>query len=143
MRGKRTYAVGRRSATLPKGRKTAVALRATRAAGQGPYRLVATGKVSGCDGSLQSDAPGKLAPATQADVPAAPVQNVNVAVVDWSGGAWQGHEAAGFVAPGIGHGEIVCRPDAQYIRFYPDKLGDEVAMVNWTYRDWSENTEKA
>ncbi len=65
------------------------------------------------------------------------------ATVDWSGGAWEGRDVAGFVAPGIGYGEIVCRPDAQWIRFYPDDLGREVSMMNWTYKDWSENTEKA
>lgn len=65
------------------------------------------------------------------------------ATVDWSGGAWQGREVAGFVAPGIGYGEIVCRPDAQWIRFYPNDLGREVSMMNWTYKDWSQNTEKA
>ncbi len=65
------------------------------------------------------------------------------ATVDWSGGAWQGRDVAGFVAPGIGYGEIVCRPDAQWIRFYPNDLGREVSMMNWTYKDWSQNTEKA
>jgi hypothetical protein len=65
------------------------------------------------------------------------------ATVDWSGGAWQGRDVAGFVAPGIGYGEIVCRPDAQWIRFYPNDLGREVSMMNWTYKDWTQNTEKA
>lgn len=65
------------------------------------------------------------------------------ATVDWSGGAWQGRDVAGFVAPGIGYGEIVCRPDAQWVRFYPNDLNREVAMMNWTYKDWSQNTEKA
>jgi hypothetical protein len=65
------------------------------------------------------------------------------ATIDWSGGAWQGRDVAGFVAPGIGYGEVVCRPDAQWIRFYPNDLNREVAMMNWTYKDWTQNTEKA
>ena len=58
------------------------------------------------------------------------------AVVDWSDGKYSGREAAGFVAPGIGHGEIVCRPNAQWIRFYPSEQGRETSMMNWTYRNW-------
>jgi hypothetical protein len=64
-------------------------------------------------------------------------------VVDWSDGKYQGADTAGFVAPGIGHGELVCRPDAQWIRFYPNDQAREVSMMNWTYRDWQENQEKA
>lgn len=242
VRGKRTYAAGHLAGTLARGRSTAVTLRPARTIGKGTYRLVASGKADGCDGTtratrtwkfgnpalpvraaplstlvgdnvtavrlilrgvggqrtaavtaalrdaagatvaeaktrlsagtaivdlplasplqpgdytlrLTGSAPGlrNAAPADQAITFAAggkgaatpPVGNVSTAVVDWSGGAWQGREAAGFVAPGIGHGEIVCRPDAQYIRFYPDDLGREVAMLNWTYRDWKEGTEKS
>ncbi|HEY8585016.1 MAG TPA: hypothetical protein VIL49_18805 [Capillimicrobium sp.] len=65
------------------------------------------------------------------------------AVADWSGGGWQGRDVAGYVAPGIGYGEIVCRPDAQWIRFYPSDLRREAAMMNWTYKDWSQASEKA
>lgn len=70
-------------------------------------------------------------------------QTVQHAVVDWTRGAWQGREVAGFVAPGIGHGEIVCRPDAQWVRFFPNDPGREVSMMNWTYRDWGAGGEKA
>jgi hypothetical protein len=65
------------------------------------------------------------------------------AVVDWSGGESRGRDVAGFVAPGVGYGELVCRPDAQWIRFYPTDLQREVAMMTWTYKDWAENQEKA
>jgi hypothetical protein len=242
MRGKKTYASGSFKGTLPKGRRTVVRMRAVRRVAKGTYKLVTTGKVSGCGGSqstagnwkfgnptlpvratpastlvgdnvtgvrlflrgvgdqrtakvavalrdpsgatvsdatatlegggavvdlplnsplqpgkyvvrLTGSAPGvpRAAPSDQEltfapggnGAPTTPQANVANATVDWSGGNWQGREAAGFVAPGIGHGEIVCRPDAQYIRFYPDTLTDEVAMMNWTYRDWGGGSEKA
>jgi hypothetical protein len=65
------------------------------------------------------------------------------AVVDWSDGKYSGREAAGFVAPGIGHGELVCTPTAQWIRFYPNDQSREVSMMNWTYKDWQGGQEKA
>jgi len=110
----------------------------------GRYTLKVTGRSDGT--ALQSEQPLAFAPgggsasADTAPETGAAVQHV---VVDWSGGAWQGRDVAGFVAPGIGYGEIVCRPDAQWIRFYPGDLNREVAMMNWTYKDWSENQEKA
>lgn len=64
-------------------------------------------------------------------------------VVDWYGGRWAGRELAGFVAPGIGYGEIVCSPGAQWVRFYPSSGGREVAMMNWTFKDWGTYREKA
>ncbi|WP_259316033.1 hypothetical protein [Capillimicrobium parvum] len=110
----------------------------------GRYTLKVTGRTDGT--ALRSEQPLAFAPgggsagADTAPQTGAAVQRV---VVDWSGGAWQGRDVAGFVAPGIGYGEIVCRPDAQWIRFYPSDLNREVAMMNWTYKDWSENQEKA
>ncbi len=38
--------------------------------------------------------------------------------VDWSDGAWHGSDTAGFEIPGMGTGEIVCRPDAGWLRFF-------------------------
>jgi hypothetical protein len=57
-------------------------------------------------------------------------------VVDWTAGQWQGRQVGGFIAPGIGFGEIVCSPDQQWIRFYPSNGGREAAMMNWTDKDW-------
>lgn len=110
----------------------------------GRYTLRVTGRSGGS--ALRSQQPlafapgGGSVPAETAPPAGAAVQR---AVVDWSGGSWQGREVAGFVAPGIGYGEIVCRPDAQWIRFYPGDPGREVAMMNWTYKDWTQNQEKA
>lgn len=70
-------------------------------------------------------------------------ERVQRAVVDWSGGRSEGREAAGFRLPGIGYGELVCRPDAQYVRVFPSEPGRESSMLAWTYKDWSEGSEKA
>ncbi len=110
----------------------------------GKYTLRLTGRTSGSSTTQISEQPitfasgGGSAPVTP---PTGSVRQKSV--VDWSGGAWKGREVAGFVAPGIGHGEIVCRPDAQWLRFYPADQGREVSMMNWTYRDWGQNQEKA
>jgi hypothetical protein len=69
--------------------------------------------------------------------------SVQKVVVDWYDGQWQGRELGGFVAPGVGFGEVVCRPDAQLIQFYPAGGGREVAMMNWTYKDWGTYREKS
>jgi hypothetical protein len=71
---------------------------------------------------------------------AAPVEPTGMmlqkVVVDWTAGQWQGRQVGGFIAPGIGFGEIVCSPDQQWIRFYPSNGGREAAMMNWTDKDW-------
>jgi len=111
----------------------------------GSYTLRVTGRSGG--GSSVSEQKLAFAPgasqASETSTTATTGLIAQHATIDWSDGAWQGREVAGFVAPGIGYGEIVCRPDAQWIRFYPNDLNREVAMMNWTYKDWTENTEKA
>jgi hypothetical protein len=69
--------------------------------------------------------------------------SVQKVVVDWHDGKWQGRDLGGFVAPGVGFGEVVCRPDAQQIQFYPASGGRETAMMNWTYKDWGTYREKS
>ncbi len=64
-------------------------------------------------------------------------------VVDWSGGQWKGRQVGGFIAPGIGYGEVVCSPDQQWVRFYPSNSGREAAMMTWTYKNWGTWSEKA
>lgn len=64
-------------------------------------------------------------------------------VVDWSGGQADGRDSAGFVAPGIGYGEIVCGYQQQHVRFYPNDVGREQSMMLWTYKDWQQNSEKS
>jgi hypothetical protein len=63
--------------------------------------------------------------------------------VDWYGGNWGGRDVGGFVAPGIGYGEVVCNPETQWVRFFGSNGGRETAMMNWTYKNWGENQEKS
>lgn len=63
--------------------------------------------------------------------------------VDWSRSRAAGRDIAGFVAPGIGYGEISCGVQQQHVRFYPNDAGREQSMMLWTYKDWREGTEKS
>ncbi len=78
---------------------------------------------------------------------AKPVQTTGTMVqkvaVDWYGGQWEGRQTGGFIAPGIGYGEIVCSPGQQWIRFYPSDGGREAAMMTWTYKNWGKWSEKS
>lgn len=56
--------------------------------------------------------------------------------VDWTGGKWDGRQVGGFIAPGIGYGEVVCSPYQQWVRFYPSDVSRESAMMTWTYKNW-------
>jgi len=56
--------------------------------------------------------------------------------VDWYNGKWKGRQVAGFVAPGIGYGEVVCSPYQQWVRFYPSSGSRESAMMVWAYKAW-------
>ncbi len=52
--------------------------------------------------------------------------------IAWQNGNYAGHDAQGFNAPGIGHGEVRCAPDRQWIRFFPDNPDADTAL--WTVR---------
>lgn len=68
---------------------------------------------------------------------------VQKVVVDWYDGEWGGRDLGGFVAPGVGFGEVTCRPDTQSVRFFGSSGGRETAMMNWTYKDWGAFQEKS
>jgi hypothetical protein len=68
---------------------------------------------------------------------------VQKVTVDWYGGNWSGRDVGGFVAPGIGYGEVVCNPETQWVRFFGSAGGREVAMMNWTYKNWGTYQEKS
>ena len=70
-------------------------------------------------------------------------EQIQRVTIDWSGGSSAGRSTGGFVAPGIGYGEIVCNQNQQWIRFYPTDGGREAAMMNWTYKNWGTYSEKA
>lgn len=63
--------------------------------------------------------------------------------VSWHSGRWEGRQVGGFIAPGIGYGEVVCSPYQQWVRFYPTNMGRESAMMTWTYKNWGTWSEKA
>jgi hypothetical protein len=76
----------------------------------------------------------------------APVESgvlVQPVTVDWYNGQWGGRDVGGFVAPGIGYGEVVCNPETQWVRFFGSSGGRETAMMNWTYKDWGTWQEKS
>jgi hypothetical protein len=76
----------------------------------------------------------------------APVESgvlVQPVTVDWYGGKWGGRDVAGFVAPGIGYGEVVCNPETQWVRFFGSSGGRETAMMTWTYKNWGTWQEKS
>ncbi|MBN8866929.1 MAG: hypothetical protein J0H98_05210 [Solirubrobacterales bacterium] len=70
---------------------------------------------------------------------------VQKVAVDWYNGKWEGRQVGGFVAPGIGNGEIVCSPYQQWVRFYPSNGSRESAMMTWSYKSWDygKGSEKA
>ena len=70
-------------------------------------------------------------------------EQIQKVTIDWSGGSSAGRSTGGFIAPGIGYGEIVCNENQQWIRFYPSNGGREAAMMNWTYKNWGTYSEKA
>lgn len=112
----------------------------------GTYRLRLTGRASGASSSQRVEQPLTFASGGTGGSPAVSPNDgltQQKVVVDWSGGKFSGREVGGFVAPGIGHGEILCRPDAQWIRFFPNEQSREVAMMNWTYKDWGGDHEKS
>jgi hypothetical protein len=87
--------------------------------------------------------PGTAAPVVPpppAPASGAVVQQVSVG---WSGGHWQGSDSASFSAPGIGDGQLVCRPDTQWLRFTPADRSRDVSMMLWTFRDWEGASEYA
>jgi hypothetical protein len=85
-----------------------------------------------------------VAPDAPAAAPGPPLGAiVQKVALSWSGGRWQGSDSAGFFAPQIGDGQILCRPDAQWIRFFPADRTRDVAMTLWTFRDWEGGSEVA
>jgi hypothetical protein len=127
-------------------RLVVIALPLKAALAPGTYKLKIRGHSAGRSGVLRRVQPVALRSADGANLPsdpnAAPSDGSGSGIttqhvtVDWGEDAWQGREVGGFVVPGMGYGEVVCRPDAQWIRFFSSETGHEIAMMNWTKRDW-------
>lgn len=134
-------------------RLVVIALPLKAALAPGTYRLRIKGRSAGRSGVLRRVQPVALKSADGANLPtdpnAAPSDGSGSGIttqrvtVDWSSDQWQGREVGGFVVPGMGYGEVVCRPDAQWIRFFSSETGHEIAMMNWTRRDWVQWREDA
>ncbi|WP_022930639.1 hypothetical protein [Patulibacter americanus] len=114
---------------------TEVALQAAGTLPSGAYRVTASGRAGG-SATMRATAAVVLSAASTDPSAASATPSRQRAVVDWSGGKPTGRDVAGFVLPGIGHGEILCRPDAQGLRVYPTDLRRETSLLNWTYKDW-------
>jgi hypothetical protein len=112
-----------------------VALQAAGTLPSGRYSVAVSGRAGG-SATMRTTAAVVLSAASTDPSAASATPSRQRAVVDWSGGKSAGRDVAGFVLPGIGHGEILCRPDAQSLRVYPTDLRRETSLLNWTYRDW-------
>ncbi len=61
-----------------------------------------------------------------------PVQAIQI---DWQNGQYTGHDAASFVAPGIGVAQVVCSPSTQWVNFVPYDLGVDTEMWGTMFYD--------
>jgi hypothetical protein len=113
---------------------TEVALRAPGVLPSGSYEVTVAGRTSGTRAVATSRIALTAASTDASAATATPARQH--AVVDWSGGRPTGKDVAGFVLPGIGHGEVVCGTDAQWLRVFPTDQGRETSMMTWTYKDW-------
>jgi hypothetical protein len=110
----------------------------------GKYSVKLVGKEAESEIWRRSDHEVRFVSGGGAAAPVDPTgMQVQKVAVDWNGGKWQGRQFGGFIAPGIGFGEIVCSPDQQWIRFYPSNGGREAAMMTWTDKDWGSFSEVA
>jgi hypothetical protein len=69
---------------------------------------------SGAEGTIGGEGPIGLTG------PPGPPGIVNQSLsINWQNGAYRGQDSASFVAPGIGHGEVVCSLNTQWVNFTP------------------------
>lgn len=115
---------------------TEVGLEAAGVLPSGPYRVTLSGRGGRGGATTRATALVVLSAASTDPSAASATPSRQRAVVDWSGGKPTGRDVAAFVLPGIGHGELLCRPDAQSLRIYPTDLRRETSLMNWTYKDW-------
>ncbi len=136
--------LSRRRIASPSEEPQVVSMSLSRPLRAGAYRVWMVGRRKSGGGKLS--AKRKLVFATGGGQGAAPVESgalVQRVTVDWYGGKWGGRDVGGFVAPGIGYGEVVCSPETQWVRFFGSSGGRETAMMNWTYKNWGTYQEKS
>jgi hypothetical protein len=136
--------LGRRKVTAPSGAPRVTRLKLKTRLRPGRYRVWMTGRHK--RGGKVLSAQRRITFVAGGGEGAAPVETgalVQPVTVDWYDGKWGGRDVAGFVAPGIGYGEVVCNPETQWVRFFGSSGGREVAMMNWTYKNWGTWEEKS
>jgi hypothetical protein len=99
-----------------------------RAAGLGRAHAASTGPRGPVGPRGPKGAAGPRGPAGAAGPLAADITRQAV-TVNWQNGKSAGRDTADFNAPGIGTGEVVCRPDTQWLRFFPADAGADTAMT--------------
>jgi hypothetical protein len=142
-RNSRGHLISRKRVADPGGQQEIVALPISKPLHAGTYRVQMVGRRA--SGGALLSATRKIVFAKGGGWTAPPVTGalVQKVVVDWYGGQWGGRDTAGFVAPGIGYGEVVCNPETQYVRVFGSYGAREVAMMNWTYKNWGSFQEKS
>lgn len=136
--------LARKRLASPSGEPEVTALKLSRRLKPGVYRVWMTGRhASG--GKLLSAKRKITFVAGGGDKPAPAESGVlaQPVTVDWYDGKWGGRDTGGFVAPGVGYGEVVCSPDTQWVRFFGSSGGRETAMMTWTYKNWGTYQEKS
>jgi hypothetical protein len=117
----------------------------------GSYRLRIIGRSGGAAGTLErvqpialrSSAGSTALPETGATSDGSSGLVSQHVTIDWGDGAHDGRDTAGFEIPGLGYGEVVCRPDAEWLRVFSGVSGREIAMMNWVRKDWVSYGERA
>jgi hypothetical protein len=128
----------------PSGEPEMTALKLSAKLTPGTYRIWMTGRHQ--SGGKVLSAQRKITLVAGGGESPAPVESgvlVQPVTVDWYNGEWGGRDVGGFVAPGIGYGEVVCNPETQWVRFFGSNGGRETAMMNWTYKNWGTWQEKS
>lgn len=143
LRDSKGHALSRKRVKDPTAKQAIVRLPLAKPLRPGTYRLRMVGRKA--EGRALLSATRKLVFAAGGGY-APPVETgalVQKVVVDWYDGKWGGRDSGGFIAPGIGYGEVVCNPEAQYVRVFGSYGSREVAMMNWTYKNWGSFQEKS
>ncbi len=109
----------------------------------GTYRVRMVGKKKAGGGPLYAQKKIVFAKGGGGSVTTETGALVQQVTVDWYGGESSGRDTAGFVAPGIGYGEVVCNQQTQWVRFFGSNGGRETAMMTWTYKNWGTYQEKS
>lgn len=136
-------ALSRKRIASPSKSAQVVSMTLARPLHQGTYRVRMVGKKARGGGLLSAGRKIVFAEGGGGAVTTESGALVQQVTVDWSEGKWGGRDVGGFVAPGIGYGEVVCNPDTQWVRFFGSSGGREVAMMTWTYKNWGTFQEKA